>query len=1361
MKKNIKTVGILALMATVALTGADTVSAASFNGKKYYVNPGHGGHDSDDRPTPLPLGVEMFYESDGNLSRGLFLRDFLQANGASVKMSRVTNYSSDDLALSTIASQSNSYGGYFMSLHTNGANASANYIVSFYRTTSSAPSTETIAGSQSMALAVSQWHDKNHLTNMTYSTPRALGCYAFYGYNLGVLGPNNRPGYLVETVFHDYRPDGLRLKSDVYNKYTAWQILMATRQNSGGSTGMTDNVKGCIVGDIRDLSKTCGYTNYTSRGRDSYLAVNGAKVVLKNSSGAQVATMNTDNCANGLFGFFDLAAGTYTLEFSKDGYKTQTKSVTVSDNASTKVLIDLVQGTNEGISVTPSSYQFQTVTLSGDHITTATAEAVQFTISTSKVTDPITITSSNPEIFVANKTSIAGDGSEKFKVRFMPVDAGNFTGTITLKSGSFTTNITVTGSATNPPLAMSTGYVYGETAGKNPDWLPSGGWSLLRNMCFGDGHLYLVNASENTIYVVDAQTCKLIKKLDMTGINGGTFKVMDVKYVGGKIVACNLAAKAEEPVKVYVWDNEDAKPRCILNTTERKGVSRLGDTFDVDGNLTNGRLLFAYGGTDGDDSRVFSYEIKDGNVNTTSVSYLTQDDGGNIIKLGTSPRAVSETDGRFWVMGQQLQPTLIGASGKAETSMSLSSICNAIQGNDFKRFNYKGTPYALVSTYAAPGADGAAAGETLTRGGAALIDCTNGWNDGELLQKYPSNGLGTTRNTSFSTSVDYYVNGEDGVEFWVLVSNQGLGYYKSGIVPDYSNTDPTITTNASTTDFGTVLLGKSESRTFNIQGRRLTGDITINAEGDGFSVTPTTISKDNASGDITVTYRPTAEGFHVGTLTISTPGVDVLTYQLDGQCVAEKITGDRGHFAYNLTGSKAEGNVYNIKFHSTGDASKAVLVVTNASNADDVITEVIGAVQKGENTYAFDASGLTPGDKYNWAIRIHNYEISKTTVTTPENIGGARAAVTTFTDPAYPETFGYTVVGRATNTGIDIYNQAGQLVQSKLHAGCAVFGGTGATNPMDATTRGNEVYFASWNDKAYGVVAYDITTPEKAPYSVFEGTKASSGLISSGSTQVGSGTPTVGVWGTGDNTTLIVFDEDIFSNALAKNVIGTGKTTNKALQLIGDTGYKSQFANTNVNVKALKDGFFATQIRGNGLDPDVYSLAWITMPAGELTWKWTDMTSDASLLPSSAGGVDVSADGSLLAISTYDDIRVFNLSWTGGKPSLTPYATATNPFGRTTKQTLVKFDYAGNIHAVNVDNGYFKVYLAHPENIVETPASDGFQLTTGVEDVISTADSATPVYYNLNGVRMPDGDTLTPGIYIKVVGRTATKIVVR
>ena len=39
------------LIGLAVLGIAMSVSAADFGGKKFYINPGHGGHDSNDRPT--------------------------------------------------------------------------------------------------------------------------------------------------------------------------------------------------------------------------------------------------------------------------------------------------------------------------------------------------------------------------------------------------------------------------------------------------------------------------------------------------------------------------------------------------------------------------------------------------------------------------------------------------------------------------------------------------------------------------------------------------------------------------------------------------------------------------------------------------------------------------------------------------------------------------------------------------------------------------------------------------------------------------------------------------------------------------------------------------------------------------------------------------------------------------------------------------------------------------------------------------------------------------------------------------------------------------------------------------------------
>ncbi|HQP80585.1 MAG TPA: N-acetylmuramoyl-L-alanine amidase, partial [Paludibacteraceae bacterium] len=333
------------------------LAAFTANAAKIYINPGHGGYDSNDRPTPMPLGVAMFYESDGNTDRSLALRDFLQGMGHSCQLSRTTNTSAGDWDLTAIASASNSYGGYFSSIHTNGGNASANYTCAFYKGTQSSPSYEAVSPSKNMARQCANWHDNNRLTDVTYSTPRAFNDYEFNGWNYGVLRTNNRPGYLVESWFHDYRPEALRLKSYKYNQYLAWQITRGYL----AAPAIGGTLKGCVIGDIRDVTKGCGYSDYATRNRDSKLALNGVTVVLKNSSGVQVQTMNTDNCCNGFYGFFNVDAGTYNVEISKTGYKTQTATVTVANDQSTLKRFDMVEGSNTGITASTYSVSMGTI----------------------------------------------------------------------------------------------------------------------------------------------------------------------------------------------------------------------------------------------------------------------------------------------------------------------------------------------------------------------------------------------------------------------------------------------------------------------------------------------------------------------------------------------------------------------------------------------------------------------------------------------------------------------------------------------------------------------------------------------------------------------------------------------------------------------------------------------------------------------------------------------------------------------------------------------------------------------------------------------------------------------------------------
>lgn len=859
-----------ALIAALAIAlGAGAVS----NVYKIYINPGHGGHDSDDRPTDLPAelgftGSDRFYESDGTLTRGKYLNEFLQGLGYSTKMSRTTNYSSDDLALSTIAAQSNSFGGHFISLHSNGANASANYVIAEYSGTRTSNSTERVAGSQKFALAAAQQQDVNRLTDVTYSTPRAINDYSFNGWSLGVLASNTQVGYLVETWFHDYRPEALRMKGDVYNRFTAWQLARAYLEFPIVSPSA---IKGCIIGDIRNTSKGCGYTSYVSRNRDSYLAVNGATVELLNSSGTVVQTMTTDNWHNGVYGFFDLTAGTYTIRVSKAGYQTQTATVTVSNGNSTLKKFNLSEGVNEGINTSTPSLNHGTVYVGSEDKRTVN-------VTTTGITGSISVACTGEGFSVTPATLQPGNST--ITVTFKPTKTGQHAGSVKLTAGSYSATVALSGEGKNPPLAFTEGWNMSETSGKkDANWLPA--YSKARNMDFGAGKLYVVNAEDGKIAVVNAQTGAFIKNLDMTGVTGGALKVIDVKCFDGKVVACNLATTGS-PLKVYVWDNDNSQPRVLLNTTEFNGKARVGDCLGLYGNLNEGYIYFAAGSTT-EQSEVLRYSIS-GGVCETAPSYvkpLKEDgDAGAAVKLGLSPRVVPDGANNFWAIGQQYYPTYF-KDGLVYCSMNTDALGKVVHGNAFKSFNYRGTTYGVATTYAS-------GSTTLTGGRAVVADVTNGWAQCDALGSYPSGGLGTTRNTSMSTSVATHVNGDKGVEMWVLVHNQGVAYYKYGTVPVY-DLEPDTTTRVTVTpgkvEMGAIDYEATKTTVISVAGNNLKGDIKISLEGRDaamFSIDKTTITKAAGSGAVTVTYAPATVGAHQATLAITSTGAEAVSVPVTG-----------------------------------------------------------------------------------------------------------------------------------------------------------------------------------------------------------------------------------------------------------------------------------------------------------------------------------------------------------------------------------------------------------------------------------------------------------------------------------------------
>jgi N-acetylmuramoyl-L-alanine amidase len=297
-----------------------TIFSQSLSGLKICINPGHGGYDSNDRQISLGNNI-YFWESEGNLAKGLHLRDILESLGATVIMSRTQNRTEDDLGLSQIAEIANSNNvDYFHSIHSNAFNGASNYTLILFHGYDNAP---TYPQSKVMGAILA---NKIRSVNRT-TAEHNRGDFNFYGNTsgLGVLRPLALPGTLSEGSFHDYTPETWRLKNNSYLKHEAWAIARSFLQyfNAG------EFQHGIVAGILRDeLEKVPA--SYNPIGNDIYKPLNTIKVKLE--PGNKIYTGDSFN--NGYFFFDEVLPGNYSLIYEVEKMKPDTISITVSANTS-------------------------------------------------------------------------------------------------------------------------------------------------------------------------------------------------------------------------------------------------------------------------------------------------------------------------------------------------------------------------------------------------------------------------------------------------------------------------------------------------------------------------------------------------------------------------------------------------------------------------------------------------------------------------------------------------------------------------------------------------------------------------------------------------------------------------------------------------------------------------------------------------------------------------------------------------------------------------------------------------------------------------------------------------------------------
>lgn len=510
--------------------------------------------------------------------------------------------------------------------------------------------------------------------------------------------------------------------------------LSATRGQSNPTA--TISVKGAnLTSDIKYNSSTSTFTVAPASGWNA------------RTGGNLIVTMDASK-----------SAGSYS------GY------VAVTGGGASRVQVN-ISGTitepaaNPSLNVSPSS-----LTLSctqGDANPTATV-----TVSASNLTSGLIYDINGEGFTVTPQSGWDGNTGGRLTVALdASKAAGTYNATLILKGGGVTTrNVALTGTikekTTTPDpepepsgeLEFKEVWNLSTTAGTATDW--SG---KIRNFDYCDGYLYAIyNNAE--VFVLDARTGQKVGTLaNGSVVSGGTLALCDVRCFEGKIYACNLAASGKE-LRIYSWDNKDAQPQLVYTTTDLQGAARLGDCMEIIG--TEDDMWIAFCNDDNTTTRIVEYSRKNGSWSAKCTNATAN---GARLAAGFSAR-VYPTGNGYWIDGQGILPTFCNLSGVKQYALTGESV---VQGNAWKEFTFGGKNYMLVATYLNKNATSVADG--IMR----LYDVTDGYDKAKAMGDFPANGLGATRNTSFTGGIEYNVASCQGVEAWVLTTGQGLAYYSS------------------------------------------------------------------------------------------------------------------------------------------------------------------------------------------------------------------------------------------------------------------------------------------------------------------------------------------------------------------------------------------------------------------------------------------------------------------------------------------------------------------------------------------------------------------------------------------------------
>lgn len=494
--------------------------------------------------------------------------------------------------------------------------------------------------------------------------------------------------------------------------------------------------------------------------------------------------------------------------------------------------------------------------------------------------------------------------------------------------------------------------------------------------------------------------------------------------------------------------------------------------------------------------------------------------------------------------------------------------------------------------------------------------------------------------------------------------------------------------------------------------------------------------------------------------------------------------------AYNLRLTEGDGE-YIFGFTTNSKPTAASVIFYNPTTGDALDSVALTTLRSGTNSLKVSADKIPfpEGGNVKWAVKLKG-----TPVTTIARLNSS-GSTTSYSGRLFcavdnspeSERFGYVyamnyVSSGSESNGLYAYTPTWARVNSSPYRGTA-----GVTMGYRISVGDNgKVYMSDYSDSNSGVYVADPLSLSGEFTQFFTGTRASSGLISNGSTNVGSSTPCVTV----ANGKMYCILED-FGNNIGIYNIGTGETAatswSKAPSKTLSVG--SLLANGNGTVIPGPDGgVWVSQLRYKpnntaGVPSLIYANA-----SGKVVFNSGSDSFADQLNGSCCGAVAVSRDGKLLVIADGDGVlQFFDLTWSGGVPTLTPKYSFTPDVQNSSDHNSIyqiQFDYSGNLICSGSELGIYSIPDAANEvvipartsqmivNSIGTPTVDkagAIAYDAASRTLTSTLEGGITVYDTAGAVVLKSAGSslalhgLAPGVYVaKSTGNAkALKFIVR